>query len=193
MTEKKRKSVKTEADDGAGATVPTFDTEAGSVEAGARLELARDLLGLKQAQWAAALGVGLSTYHRYRRGEAAPGMPELARAAALGIDMNWLVTGIGSPRRNAPPAPADEASTGAPLLEDLLENVIRSVELYLAAQGLGMAPDRKARLVVVLYRVQARRRARRAAEGLPFPEGEAGAVIPLDSDPDLLDTVRLAL
>ncbi|MEQ8346195.1 MAG: helix-turn-helix transcriptional regulator [Sneathiellaceae bacterium] len=80
---------------------------------GARLEVVRAHLGLTQQELAARLDVGISTYQRYASGPSASIKPEqLDVLANLGVDLNWLVTGRGTP-----PISGSAAAAAAALAE----------------------------------------------------------------------------
>ncbi len=68
-----------------------------------RLREARDLTGLKQTQVARLLGVHVITYHLWES-ERMPRTPRdqtvLAKLAdVLGVNVAWLLTGEGKPRK----------------------------------------------------------------------------------------------
>lgn len=60
---------------------------------GTRLRANRDNLGLTQAQMAKKLGVGLSSYQCYERGERDIPASVLISLVGLGVDAAWLLTG----------------------------------------------------------------------------------------------------
>lgn len=60
---------------------------------GTRLKSSRDNLGLTQAQLAQKLGVGLSSYQCYERGERDIPASVLISLVGLGVDAAWLLTG----------------------------------------------------------------------------------------------------
>jgi transcriptional regulator with XRE-family HTH domain len=62
---------------------------------GARLEEIRSGLRLTQAEMAAQMGLPLRTYTRYATGERAPSAEALQALVRMGIDLNWLIEGIG--------------------------------------------------------------------------------------------------
>ncbi len=67
-------------------------------EFGARLTAAREERGLSQKQLAAKLRINVSTLSRHERGEASPRFDELlALRAALGVSLDFLMTGEGPP------------------------------------------------------------------------------------------------
>lgn len=60
---------------------------------GARLAELRDNEGLPQQVFAGQLGLTLRTYQRYEMGEVPPKAQTLAKLAARGVDLNWLLNG----------------------------------------------------------------------------------------------------
>ncbi len=60
---------------------------------GLRLAEVRDGEGLPQQVFASHLGLNLRTYQRYEMGEVAPKAQTLAKLAAQGVDLNWLLNG----------------------------------------------------------------------------------------------------
>lgn len=60
---------------------------------GARLAQLRDDEGLPQQVFAGQLGLTLRTYQRYEMGEVPPKAQTLAKLAARGVDLNWLLNG----------------------------------------------------------------------------------------------------
>lgn len=62
---------------------------------GARLRVAREALGFKQAELATKSGCSPSTYQKYEQGSSVPGGDAIAGLVRLGINANWLLTGDG--------------------------------------------------------------------------------------------------
>ena len=60
----------------------------------ARLKSAREALKLTQDEIATQSGIPLSTYQKYELGLRQPGADQLQKLAKVGIDLNWLITGI---------------------------------------------------------------------------------------------------
>lgn len=60
-----------------------------------RLRTARDELGLTQAEMAARMGISLRAYQTYEANERQPRANDVAALADAGIDLNWLLTGLG--------------------------------------------------------------------------------------------------
>ena len=61
-----------------------------------RFRQLRKDLKLKQAAMAERLGISLQTLQRYEKGTTSPTADVLERVAALGVDLQWLVTGTPS-------------------------------------------------------------------------------------------------
>ncbi|MDO8414172.1 MAG: helix-turn-helix transcriptional regulator [Gallionellaceae bacterium] len=60
-----------------------------------RLRLAREQLGLGQAEAASKFGIPISTYRKYESGPSEPGADAVAGISRAGINANWLLTGEG--------------------------------------------------------------------------------------------------
>jgi transcriptional regulator with XRE-family HTH domain len=63
---------------------------------GARLEDEREKLGLKKGEMAAYGGVAGSAYTNYSEGKRAPDADFLAAIAAIGADVQYILTGVRS-------------------------------------------------------------------------------------------------
>lgn len=61
-----------------------------------RLKQFRESRGQGQREFAASIGTAFRTYQDYERGEFTPKLAVLEQIAALGCDLNWLVTGASS-------------------------------------------------------------------------------------------------
>jgi phage repressor protein C with HTH and peptisase S24 domain len=57
---------------------------------------------LSRTDLASRMGLSEKTISRYLEGERVPGADNLAPLEALGVDLTWLCTGVGSMRRPAP-------------------------------------------------------------------------------------------
>ncbi|KAA0678114.1 hypothetical protein DS843_21260 [Roseomonas genomospecies 6] len=116
-------------------------------------------------------------------------------AYAKGVSLDWLATGEGPMWLHERVAGAHGEPTGVvePVDEALLTNLVVGVETFLVREDLILDPAPKARLMVLLYRMLARRRRELAQVGGVPPElREAGHPIDIGADPDLSDIVRLA-
>ena len=89
------------------------------MESGVKARLAHTRGGVKQADFAARLGVHLNTYSRWERGERAPDAYALAVLAAEGWNINWLLTGEGSERLSA-------LKQGAAMQPEMMQKAVES-------------------------------------------------------------------
>lgn len=78
----------------------TVSTEV-KVQLGKRIGVAREKRGYAtRALFAEHLGVREETYNRYERGEVIPDVELLAAIADLtGYTLDWLIAGVGKPKR----------------------------------------------------------------------------------------------
>lgn len=67
-----------------------------------RLVAARKSLGVTQGEFCEQTGMSLSTLKKYEGGHSAPGTEALGMMAKTGINIHWLVTGIGQMMASAP-------------------------------------------------------------------------------------------
>lgn len=90
----------------------------------------------------------------------------------------------------APPLAPEPAASD----EALLGNLVEGLERYLAAEGLALRPQPKARVVVLFHRILERRRKRLLAAGEEMPPELhiAGRPVDIATDPDLADIVNIA-
>ncbi|WP_237902904.1 hypothetical protein [Azospirillum brasilense] len=105
--------------------------------------------------------LGENTWQSYELNGKLPKGETLSELAALGIDMNWLLTGRGSMRTvagrlesgdGALPLPPREAALPRPVLDlALLSEAIALVEQGLADRGRRLSPRAKGNLVAALY------------------------------------------
>jgi transcriptional regulator with XRE-family HTH domain len=73
---------------------------------GMRLRAAREQRSLKQSELADMVGMRPHSLWRYEAGRAAPGTPRLLKLArALGVRLEWLVSGEGPMATSSPPPP----------------------------------------------------------------------------------------
>ncbi len=104
---------------------------------GRRLADIRSRLGLSQTELAGELGVSPRSYQSYERGERdAPTASLIELCQKFDIDPTWLLLG-----------PDAKAS----LNEAILEGVLRAVDEYLQSIQGELPPEKKARLVKLLY------------------------------------------
>lgn len=147
----------------------TFETEASSpglgetgvVQLGDRLKTVREFLGETQKTMSRRFRLGENTWQSYELNGKLPKGETLSELAALGIDMNWLLTGRGTMRTASGrpdsgdgdhPSPPPEASSCRPVLDlALLSEAVTLVEQGLAEQGCRLSPRAKGHLVAALY------------------------------------------
>jgi len=63
---------------------------------GARLVAVRNYFGHSQGTMATLLNVAVPTLKGYERGRGCPSCHAMERVAALGVDLHWLVMGVGN-------------------------------------------------------------------------------------------------
>jgi len=116
---------------------------------GERLKQARESIDLDQDTFGKSIGVGgRPTISRWERGLAFPPADILAALhEKYGINIHWLLTGIGS--MNAAQGP--ECHTTKAIESDILRQIIREVESGLVSKESVIDPDKKARLITLLY------------------------------------------
>lgn len=139
-----------------------------------RLKSSRAALGLKQEDIAALTGIPIDTLRKYEGGTRLPGAEALEKLAKVGVDLNWLVTGVRytsdetgklfysypPPSTNRKPIPVapqpkvrERAGTPAPAALDVaaLQTVTELLEEELARKHARLDPARKAEVVAMLY------------------------------------------
>lgn len=67
-----------------------------ALQSGARLVAVRNHFGHSQGTMATVLGVALPTLKGYERGRSCPSCSTLIVLASMGINLHWLITGIGN-------------------------------------------------------------------------------------------------
>lgn len=101
-----------------------------------------------RASFARRAGVAESVLRKYLAG-AQPSTDRLvAMADAAGVNIAWLAAGRG-PQKGAPAAPAPATQSFSDVRR--LAQAIDACEVGLAANGLVMAPDKKAELILAAY------------------------------------------
>ncbi|MBF0306924.1 MAG: helix-turn-helix transcriptional regulator [Alphaproteobacteria bacterium] len=130
-----------------------------------RLVKAREALSLDRKGLAAALDWNLSTLGNYELGSSFPDPEFLNRLQALGVSLDWLITGRGEASAGLHLAQAeperqehDEAE-----LDKLLRATIKATEECLAREDAAahVTPERRAQLHLWVYRLMRRRLKRR--------------------------------
>lgn len=95
------------------------------VEVSARLRAERERLKLKQEEFAEQMGVSRTSQSNYERGERSPDLDYLAKAATLGVDALYVITGN---RSRATPLPAAPAYDGGAIRGESLSSVLTAEE-----------------------------------------------------------------
>ena len=124
-----------------------------SEQIGARFKQLRASLGLSTARMAEAVGLReRKSWEGYEAGHHLPNGSVLLEVAALGYDVNWLLTGRGGMRYETTGA----RSAATPVDEALLRKVVVACERFLAEKGVAATPDFRAKLVLGAFRLMRR-------------------------------------
>ncbi len=128
------------------------------VQLGDRLKTVREFLGETQKTMSRRFRLGENTWQSYELNGKLPKGETLAELAALGIDMNWLLTGRGSMRMAAGRPESGDAAlplspreSGSVLDLALLSEAIALVEQGLDDLGRRLSSRAKGNLVAALY------------------------------------------
>ena len=114
-------------------------------EVGLRLEFARMTLGHIQTEMADVIGVHKNTYGRWERGEREMGIEALYALREQGIDLNWLITGVGHIQGDQGDQPEFDL--------EALTDAYLTVDNMLKTKGFPMLSNRgKAELLVAIYK-----------------------------------------
>ena len=90
-------------------------------------------------------GIPYPSLREYLAGKKKPGFDALASiVTATGVSADWLLTGEGSKTKGAQTAPELDV--------EMLSQTVEGVELLLKKMGKKLAPEKKARVIVMLYR-----------------------------------------
>lgn len=115
---------------------------------GERLALARKRLGFSQEALCAAAGVPLGSIKKWEGANSEPGAANLAKLAKVGIDLNWLVTGVSYMTDDAGKqffhVPPGEESNDLRTIQVMNEDAMRAVaaagaEVKINAEALATA------------------------------------------------------
>ena len=108
-----------------------------------RLKAERGRLRLSQAAMAEAGGVGLNSQSNYENGHRSPDAEYLARVAAIGVDVTYLLTGVRAHPLSAPGASDSAAgATGDSVMRSVTREEAALLDNYEAADERGRAAAR---------------------------------------------------
>lgn len=131
--------------------------------AGERLRRAREILGYNQTRLAEAIGASKRGLQDNEAGKSVPGGQVLAGLAALGINVNWLLTGEG-PERLEDTKPV-EAPSQVPRLDGaMMGRALAAVRRLLKANGFHASDEGEGELAAILYEMYQHGMAWQAAE-----------------------------
>lgn len=82
-------------------------------------------MGLSARALSLKLDLSTNAWHYYEAGQKEPSLNTLSKLAALGVDLNWLATGEGTPLRLPPNPPAQPP---APTLPRRLRDVVSALK-----------------------------------------------------------------
>lgn len=109
---------------------------------GERLATLRHRVRLSQVDFADRLGISPRAYQNYERGEReVPAVVLKLLFAVFGVDPLWVLTGPGD----------DPRGTDAPAYPDLIEAIVVAVESRLQRARRQLTPEKKGRLIKLLY------------------------------------------
>lgn len=138
----------------------------------ARLRAIRRHFGFStRAQMAERLNLPASTYNGYETDQGPPKLEWLTELATMGIDINWLLLGIGEMMHGQVP------NATAPVVIDdiLLAAMIHTVERREQGAGKPLTPQEKGQLVARLYTMTLQHAAASIPQGLTrLDESAAG-------------------
>lgn len=112
---------------------------------GARLATVRNYFGHSQGTMATVLGIALPTLKGYERGRGSPSCVVLSVLASMGINIHWLVSGIGNMQS------AQGANRLSPEERSKLFICIEETYRLNESLGLGMPPIKQAGMAARLF------------------------------------------
>ncbi|ATG89100.1 helix-turn-helix domain-containing protein [Methylomonas koyamae] len=118
---------------------------------GGRIKQWRAEKGLKQDEASSLLGIPYSTYQKYEINDKKPGAYALEAFANVGININWLLTGIGSMLLKENETVSISTATPQPLDMELLQFCIEAVESELVKNDMALEPKAKADVIRLMY------------------------------------------
>lgn len=107
-----------------------------------RLKAERSRLRLSQAAMAEAGGVGLNSQSNYENGHRSPDAEYLARVAAIGVDVTYLLTGVRALPLSAPGGSDSSEATGGSVMRSVTREEAALLDNYEAADEQGRAAAR---------------------------------------------------
>lgn len=111
----------------------------------ARLAAVRNYFGHSQGTMATVLGIALPTLKGYERGRGSPSCVVLSVLASMGINIHWLVSGIGNMQS------AQGANRLSPEERSKLFVCIEETYRLNESLGLGMPPNKQAGMAARLF------------------------------------------
>ncbi|MGQ9370572.1 hypothetical protein [Azospirillum sp. A39] len=171
---------------------PATPVDGFEAELATRIAMVIDLYDTKSAA-AEVARISREQLMRQTKGLNRPFFDSLARLAAhAGVSLDWLASGEG-PMFLRDRQPSTESGPVEPVDEALLSNMVDGLETYLTRRGLTLAPAKRARLEVVIYRILTIRRRDLADRGeRPAEYWESGHPIDIEKDLSLGDIVLLS-
>ncbi|WP_162787910.1 helix-turn-helix domain-containing protein [Chromobacterium haemolyticum] len=117
---------------------------------GRRIDIACKKIG-GRSEAAAAAGVSEVMLRTYIREDSSPRFDAMVNlAGAAGVDLVWLATGEGSDDQES--VTAAEAKSAEEDSAGMIKLSVQALEEWLLEENLELDPERKAEVVVVLYR-----------------------------------------
>jgi len=121
---------------------------------GKRIKEARKSLGLFQKDFCAQIDMPLPSLRDYEVGKTIPGGEAIAAFLSAGINVNWLLTGIGPmllKENETVLITKYDPSKAPPLDMELLQYCIEVVESELEKNNLELEPKAKADVIRMMY------------------------------------------
>ena len=111
-------------------------------------------LGLNQEAMAKRVGLGAASWKRLELEGRAPKADVLAQLVEMGFSADWLLTGVGSMRRDSTPEAAgtpDQQQADTPVDIAVLEETTEVIEVLLAEFRRVMDAKTKAKVIARIY------------------------------------------
>ncbi|EBU8698762.1 helix-turn-helix domain-containing protein [Salmonella enterica] len=110
---------------------------------GERLKNERERLGLSQTEICALTGVSRKTQFNYESGERYPDAHYLEILLRAGADVMYILSGDRHELSGSPDSPINE---------EMLAQIVEGVELLLVKMKKTLPSDKKARVIIMLYK-----------------------------------------